>query len=91
VREGVTSRQVKAELLAMIQAAGLLPTQMKNGGGVIKSRPEDGEPERLIVVSKPSRNCLHSIDFAATTTLGFSAAAISARGLIDTVPKFDRR
>ena len=28
------------------------------------------------MVSKPSRNCLLSIDFAVTTALGFSAAAI---------------
>ena len=43
---------------------------------MIDHAAEDGEPERLSVVSKPSRNCLLSVDFAVTTTLGCSAAAI---------------
>jgi hypothetical protein len=72
-----TPTQVMAELLAMIEATGLLPTKLKNGGGPDQCHTAgDGEPERLIVVSKPSRNCLLSIDFAVTTALGFSAAAI---------------
>ena len=40
VREGVTSKQVMAELVARIEAAGLLPTKLKNGGGVINITPQ---------------------------------------------------
>jgi hypothetical protein len=40
VREGVTSKQVMAELLAKIEATGLLPTQMKNGGSMINVTPQ---------------------------------------------------
>ena len=40
VREGVTSKQVMAELVAMIEATGLLPTKLKNGGGMINVTPQ---------------------------------------------------
>jgi hypothetical protein len=45
VREGVTSKQVIAELVAMIEAAGLLPTKLKNGGGVINVTPQRMESQ----------------------------------------------
>ena len=38
------------------------------------------EPERLIVFSKPSRNCLLSIDFAITTKLALPLPQYSSRG-----------
>jgi hypothetical protein len=45
VREGVTSKQVMAELVAMIEAAGLLPTKLKNGGGMINVAPQRMESQ----------------------------------------------
>jgi hypothetical protein len=45
VREGVTSRRVKAELLAMIEASGVLPTELKNGGGMINVTPQRMESQ----------------------------------------------
>jgi hypothetical protein len=44
-REGVTSKQVMAELVAMIEAAGLLPTKLKNGGGMINVAPQRMESQ----------------------------------------------
>jgi hypothetical protein len=40
VREGVTSKQVMAELVAKIKATGLLPTKWKNDGGLIDVIPQ---------------------------------------------------
>jgi hypothetical protein len=69
-RRGGRSRQIMEELRQKIMETGLLPTKLKNGGSMIKCHTaEAGEPERLIVFSKPSRNCLLSIDFAITTKL----------------------
>jgi len=45
VREGVTSKQVMAELVAMIEAAGQLPTKLKNGGGMINVTPQRMESQ----------------------------------------------
>ena len=45
VREGVTSKQVMAELVAMIEAAGLLPTKLENGGGMINVTPQRMESQ----------------------------------------------
>jgi hypothetical protein len=45
-----------AELVAMIEAAGLLPTKLKNGGGIINITPQRMEAvdRRLKTVSKLS-------------------------------------
>lgn len=45
VREGVTSKQVMAELVAKIKATGLLPTMLKNGGSLINVTPQRMESE----------------------------------------------
>jgi hypothetical protein len=45
VREGVTSKQVMAELVAKIRATGLLPTMLKNGGSLINVTPQRMESE----------------------------------------------
>ena len=45
VREGVTSKQVMAELVTKIKATGLLPTMLKNGGSLINVTPQRMESE----------------------------------------------
>jgi len=40
VREGVTSKQIMEELRQKIMETGLLPTRMKNGGGLINVTPQ---------------------------------------------------
>jgi hypothetical protein len=45
VREGVTSKRVMAELLEKIATTGLLPTKLKNGGGIINITPQRMESQ----------------------------------------------